>query len=107
MECTRVRWAARGLVGVLTLASALVLAASAAAARTERAAGAESEGMPALPVIVFGALVLCGLAAIAILVRRLNIRGARRATASLTADTALEDELQEMIAATAQAPRTG
>jgi hypothetical protein len=55
------------------------------------------DGMPAAPVILFGALMLSGLGAVALLVRRLDLPGARRARAALTRD-AVEDELQQIIA---------
>ena len=54
-------------------------------------------GMPATPVLLFGGLMLAGLGALAVLIGRLDIRGARRATAALSSD-AVEEELQQMIA---------
>jgi hypothetical protein len=61
------------------------------------AARAAEPGMPATPVLFFGGLMLAGLGALAVLIRRLDIRGARRATAALGSD-AVEEELQQMIA---------
>jgi len=57
-------------------------------------------------IIVLGVLMVVGLVAVAVFVRRLDVRGARRATASMTSEPTIEDELEALIAASAQAPRT-
>ena len=72
-------------------------AATAGRDETADAARPGEPGMPATPVLLFGVLMLAGLAALAVLVLRLDIRGAKRATAALGSD-AVEEELQQMIA---------
>jgi hypothetical protein len=53
-------------------------------------------------VILFGGLMVVGIVALAFLVRRLDVRGARRATASLRYEPTLEDELEALVAASAR-----
>ena len=53
-------------------------------------------------VILFGGLMVVGIVALALLVRHLDIRGARRATPALRYEPTLEDELEALVAANAR-----
>jgi hypothetical protein len=55
--------------------------------------------MVALALLIFGSLFVAGVVGIALLVKALDVRGARRRTAALLAGDEVEDELQAMIAA--------
>jgi hypothetical protein len=106
---TRGRAALLAVLGVLAALSGGITAR----ARAEPApAGAQQEaiprvvaeqrsssaaGMPAVPVILLGVLMLSGLGAVALLVKRLDLPGAKRARAALACDV-VEEELQQMIA---------
>ncbi|MEY2517194.1 MAG: hypothetical protein QOJ89_4552 [bacterium] len=62
--------------------------------------------MPTLPMIVFGGLMAIGIAAVTVLVARLTSHEARRPRASRPLEPTIEDELQAIIDARAQAPRS-
>jgi hypothetical protein len=55
--------------------------------------------MVALALLVFGSVFVAGVVGLALLVKALDVRGARRNTAALLAGDEVEDELQAMIAA--------
>ena len=55
--------------------------------------------MVALALLIFGSLFVAGVVGLALLVKALDVRGARRRTAALLAGGEVEDELQAMIAA--------
>ena len=98
-------WAATGALALLVVLAPATLYASAAepSARPADAAAPADRGMPAAPVIAFGLLSLCGLAAVAVVIARLHRVARRRAPALEHAEQpadAVEQELQAIIAET-------